>query len=127
MNQQEMQMMTEAYYQLIQIEMQLRSVIKEKMTEKYGIHWHAILSKRIENATIRKKFDDLEYYQVVSYFNILPSLTSIYPTKLKLQLRSLGDIRNKIAHHKMLNKEEFKRLDEVYRELCVPVEEKSLV
>jgi len=118
LNQQEIQMMTEAYYKLIQIEMHLRSVIKEKMTGKYGIHWHAILSKRVKNATIRKNFDDLEYYQVVSYFNILPSLTSIYPAKLILQLRSLGDIRNKIAHHKMLNEEEFNRLNEVYEKLC---------
>jgi len=118
MTQQEMQLMAHAYYQLIQIEMHLRSVIKERMTKEYGIHWHAILSKRVKNATIRKNFDDLEYYQVVSYFNILPSLTSIYPAKLILQLRSLGDIRNKIAHHKMLNEEEFNRLNEVYEKLC---------
>jgi len=122
MTQEEIQLMTQAYSQLLQIEMHLRSVIKERMTAEYGIHWHTVLSKRVKNATIRKDFDKLEYYQVVSYFYVLPSLSSIYPIRFKNQIRSLGDIRNKIAHHKLLTEGEYNRLNEVYKKLCFSLE-----
>ncbi|RKQ32306.1 hypothetical protein [Oceanobacillus halophilus] len=109
--------MKEAYGLLYEIENLLREEIETIMIRKYGIGW------MIKAPTLNKykplvKRDIHEFYlhELISLASSYDCINSSSASTLK-KLRNITSIRNKIAHSKPIQQEEFYLLQEVYHEL----------
>lgn len=104
----EVEFMLNAYRQLYEIENKLRLIIKTNMEKQYGLHWHALLhEKRSEK--------DSFYHELVAFFGKYPQALPHFNDLQRKKLHSLTPIRNKIAHSRLIDSDEYNFLQECHQ------------
>jgi hypothetical protein len=99
----ELKLMKEAYGILYEIENHLRVFAMGKLEKEYGVNWDVIIGKKFNTVVTKTEFMELHFHQLVSYYRVLPLLTSTIPSDISLQLYRLNTVRNKIAHNKLIS------------------------
>ncbi|MFB9974354.1 hypothetical protein FPQ10_10295 [Allobacillus sp. SKP2-8] len=105
--------MKQAYGMLYDLENQLRKVISITMTEEYGSGW--LIQAPLTNLykPYRKNFSRFYLHELVSMLSSYECFSEIFKVKEIAQLKSILPIRNKIAHCKLITKEELRLLSYV--------------
>lgn len=103
--------MQNAYGLLYKLENTIRTYIKEKMDECYGIHWFQYAPRKVLKRPPSKDFESLLFSDYETYFRNYPKAFKNLPSKLYTQLRQLYPLRNKISHHHFLSLSEFELLE----------------
>lgn len=90
-------MMTQAYRMLYEIETTLREIVDRKMTAYYGYLWRRKLNEEGRDY----------YHDTVSYFGKYNPLLSIFTQEERQLLYSLYPVRNKICHMHLFTLSEY--------------------
>jgi hypothetical protein len=104
-NDQEMELMKEAYGMFFIIESKLRKII---LTNIINTYVYSYLVKRYES-------DSIYYRNLIEYFRSLPEILPHFDNTELNKLAKLNLIRNKIAHSHLLTDSEFKQLEKCYQ------------
>lgn len=104
---QDVQIMKTSYGLLYEVENSIRTYIKEKMKDYYGIHWFHVAPRKVLKSPPRKAFETLGFPDYETYFQNYPKAFNNLPPDFLRQLRQIYPLRNKIAHNHLLSQSEF--------------------
>ncbi len=110
MNMEQIDFMKEAYGELYKIEISLRILIHEVMTEEYGPGWLIKAPVSMGYRPYQKPLSSFYYHELISLLSSYPCLKQIFREDCILLLRNTISIRNNIAHCKSIQNDEFKKL-----------------
>lgn len=99
--------MQESYRLMYQIEISLKSQIRDSMKSHYGKHWKYKL-----NST--DNFPNVLFHQLIPYFAKYKPLNHLYTDNERKELYNLILIRNKICHMELINQEQFDLLSQAH-------------
>jgi hypothetical protein len=103
----EISYMQKAYKLIFQIETSLKRHAEKALIETYGVYWRQkLLEPREKEASY--------YHEVVSFYGKYPPLNLIFTPSERKLLYSLTNVRNKIAHMKLISESEFQFLNQCY-------------
>lgn len=117
--------MKKAYGMLYKLENLTRLIINQTMTKEYGIDWiiQAPLTKK--HQSYKKDFTRFYLHELVSMITSYECLTILFTSTEVRQVQSTFPIRNKIAHSKLITKNEFEQLSgalKVFKNLYLKME-----
>lgn len=104
--------MQTAYQYLFDLENTLRLTAKKRLEQLYGPRWPDVIQRL--SGRLGTNFNKLTFFDLVTWYQTIPSLRQIYANDTYSKLFSIVPIRNKIAHCRMLTKGEFRHLKSVY-------------
>lgn len=104
---QDIELMKKAYGLLYKLENSMRTYIKEKMEEYYGLHWLHYAPRKVLKRPPTKSFESLLFSDYKTYFRNYPKAFKSIPPKFYTRLHQLYPIRNKIAHNHLLTFSEY--------------------
>ena len=114
---QEVEKMKNAYGMLYVIETSLRSFIKESLMNRYGQQWEHIAPRAVLRRPTSKAFDEFNYYELVFYLSSFSLVAGKNRNRVITSLKGISEVRNKIAHCKNLDSNDWALLEEAYRSI----------
>lgn len=103
----EIERMLDAYKLLFVIETTLKEYIDVTLSKNYGQNWKIRLKEK-------RNIQNLYYHEVISFYGKYPPLNQTFTPIEKELLYSLTPIRNKIAHMKLINNDEYTNLEKCH-------------
>ncbi len=103
----ETEYMQNAYKLLYEIETSLKNNVESTLSNIHGIHWEYILKER-------KDFENTLYHDIVSYYGKYVPLTQTFTDTERKFLYSISNIRNKVAHMKVITNNEYTDLKQAH-------------
>ncbi|MDP4552962.1 hypothetical protein Q9251_18950 [Alkalihalobacillus macyae] len=100
-------MMKNSYGFLFLIENILREKIKNRLENDYGQNWNSIIKKRYGNNLLKKPFENMYFYELISLLRVIPELKDSFEKSIISNSIKLNLIRNKIAHCKVIDEKEY--------------------
>lgn len=116
-----------AYELLYNVENSLRFYIKQKMEEYYGIHWNQVAPRKEHNRPPTESIVSLNFTDYIAFISLYPKAFQPNSSKFSTSLRELYPIRNKVAHHHLLNNSEFQTLQFNSKFLLSFIEEQLII
>lgn len=109
--------MKECYGYLFEIENILKNSIRSHLYNLYGENWILIIRKKYNNRISNKDLENMNFHELISFIKMPSELKGFYKEDILKSLTRVAIVRNKIAHCKIINRNEYKEIYQIYEKL----------
>lgn len=112
-------MLVRSYSYLLVIENNIRNKTISRLEKDIGQNWKWKIRKRYFNSLTNKSIENMFFHELISLINLVPELHKDYDENTLYRLRELTNIRNKVAHCKVISNDEFHKIYYVYSTMYI--------